>query len=73
MAAKIFSVSATLYVTCHIAIDDFIDYAYHVPIPCHYLGLTIVHLEMVNILVALKIFGPFWATKKCWSSLTTRL
>ena len=36
---------------------------YHLPIPRHYLGLTIVHLEMVNILVALKVFGPLWATK----------
>ena len=40
------------------------NFVYHLPIPRHYLGLTIVHLEMVNILVALKIFGPFWATKK---------
>ena len=39
-------------------------YVYHLPIPRHYLGLTIVHLKMVNIMVALKIFGPFWATKK---------
>ena len=37
---------------------------YHLPIPQHYLGLTIVHLEMVNILVALKIFGPLWTNKK---------
>ena len=40
------------------------NYVYHIPIPRHYLGLTIVHLEMINILVALKIFGPFWANKK---------
>ena len=40
------------------------NYVYHVPIPRHYLGLTIVHLKMINILVALKIFGPLWATKK---------
>ena len=38
---------------------------YHVPIPRHYLGLTIVHLKMINIFVAAKVFGPFWATKKC--------
>ena len=40
------------------------NYVYHVPIPRHYLALTIVHFEMINILVALKVFGPFWATKK---------
>ena len=33
-------------------------------IPRHYLGLTIVHLEMVNILVAIRVFGPFWAKRK---------
>ena len=36
------------------------NYVYHLPIPCHYLNLSIVHLEMVNILVSLKVFGPFW-------------
>ena len=40
------------------------NYVYHLPIPKHYLGLTIVHLEMVNILVAIKTFGPFWAKRK---------
>ena len=40
------------------------NYVYHIPIPRHYLGLTIVHLKMINILVALKIFGPFWANIK---------
>ena len=40
------------------------NYVYHLPIPRHYLSLTIVHLEMVNILVALKAFGPFWTKKK---------
>ena len=40
------------------------NYVYHLPIPRHYLGLTIIHLEMVNILVELKVFGPSWATKK---------
>ena len=33
---------------------------YHVPIPLGYEQLTIVHLEMVNILVALKLFGQKW-------------
>ena len=40
------------------------NYVYHLPIPKHYLNLTIVHLEMINILVAIKAFGPFWAQKK---------
>ena len=40
------------------------NYVYHLPIPSHYLNLTIVHLEMINILVAIKAFGPFWAQKK---------
>ena len=40
------------------------NYVYHLPIPRHYLGLTIVHLEMINILVAIKVFGPFWASRK---------
>ena len=40
------------------------NYVYHLPIPTHYLILTIVHLEMINILVAIKAFGPFWAQKK---------
>ena len=33
---------------------------YHVPIPLGYNQFTIVHLEMVNILVALKLFGQTW-------------
>ena len=33
---------------------------YHVPIPLGYEQFTIVHLEMVNILVALKLFGQKW-------------
>ena len=33
---------------------------YHVPIPLGYNQFTIVHLEMVNILVALKLFGKTW-------------
>ena len=33
---------------------------YHVPIPVGYNQFTIVHLEMVNILVALKLFGQTW-------------
>ena len=40
------------------------NYVYHLPIPKHYLNLTIVHLEMINILVAIKAFGPILAQKK---------
>ena len=39
------------------------NYVYHLPIPCHYMNLTIVHLEMVNVLVALKAFATHWS--KC--------
>ena len=37
---------------------------YHLPIPRHYLNLGIVQLEMVNILIAIQGFGPFWCSKK---------
>ena len=40
------------------------SHVYHLPIPLHYQNLGIVHLEMVNILVATKTFGPFWAHHK---------
>ena len=40
------------------------NYVYYLPIPRHYLSLTIVHLEMINILVTIQAFGPFWAKKK---------
>ena len=36
------------------------NYVYHLPIPRRYLSHTIVRLEMVNILVAIKVFDPFW-------------
>ena len=56
----------------HVELDACLDslggvwknYVYHLQIPRHYLGLTIVYLEMVNILVAIKTFGPFWAKRK---------
>ena len=34
--------------------------AYHLPVPRGYKNLDIVHLEMVNILVAVRIFGLHW-------------
>ena len=37
---------------------------YHLPIPQKYQNLGIVHLEMVNILVALRLFAPFWSRKR---------
>ena len=36
---------------------------YHLPITYGYKGLNIAHLEMVNILVALKVFCRHWAGK----------
>ena len=39
------------------------NYVYHLPIPRHYMNLTIVHLEMVNALIALKAFAAHWS--KC--------
>ena len=39
----------------------FHNLVYHVPIPQGFCNLTIVHLEMINILVALKLFCKNWA------------
>ena len=37
------------------------DRVYATPIHnCGYLKLTIVHLEMLNIVIALRVWGPFW-------------
>ena len=33
---------------------------YHLPIPLGFKGLNIVHLEMLNILVAVKLFCTHW-------------
>ena len=33
---------------------------YHLPIPLGFKGLNIVHLEMLNILVAIKLFCTHW-------------
>ena len=37
-------------------------YVYHLPIECR--NWTILHLEMVNILIAIRLFTFFWASKK---------
>ena len=36
------------------------NYIYAVNIPKGYLNLTIVHLEMLNVLLAIRVFGPYW-------------
>ena len=33
---------------------------YHLAVPSHFQNLAIVHLEMVNLLVAVRIFAKFW-------------
>ena len=40
------------------------NYVYHLPIPRYYMNLTIVHLEMVNVLVALKAFAAHWSKSR---------
>ena len=51
--------------TCLMGLDGRWDnFVYHLPLPLHYKNLTRVHLEMVNILVALMIFAPNWAKRK---------
>ena len=40
------------------------DFVYHLPVPRNYQNMTIVHMEMVNIVVALQVFGPMWASKR---------
>ena len=39
------------------------DCVYHLPIPVGYKHLGIVHLEMINILVAVKLFAGLWAKR----------
>ena len=36
---------------------------YALPIPCGFGNYTIVHLEMLNIMVALKVWGQHWSNK----------
>ena len=41
--------------------DVFSNLVYHVPIPLEFSNLNIVHLEMINIVVVLKLFCNHWA------------
>ena len=36
---------------------------YSIPIPLVYENMSIVHLEMLNILVAIHVWGPYWNGK----------
>ena len=40
------------------------NYVYHLKIDRGYGNLNIVHLEMLNIFLAFRAFGPQWAKKK---------
>ena len=40
------------------------SFIYHLPIPRGFMNWTIVHLEMVNILLAVRLFKRQWASKK---------
>ena len=42
----------------------FNNLVYHLSIPLGYQNLDIVHLEMINILVAVKLFGAYWKSKR---------
>ena len=39
------------------------NYVYAISIPKDYMGYNIPHLEMLNVVVALKIWGHYWANK----------
>ena len=49
------------------------NFVYHLSIPKHYQNLTIVHLEMVNILVAIRIIAAHWSKKKVMINVVTML
>ena len=40
------------------------NFVYQLPVPKNYKNMGIVHMEMVNIVVALKAFGPMWTGKR---------
>ena len=42
----------------------FNNMVYSIPIPKGYMGYNIAHLEMVNVVVALNIWGQCWANKR---------
>ena len=39
-------------------------HVYHLPIVRGFMNWSIVHLEMVNILIAIRLFKPLWSTRK---------
>ena len=46
------------------------NWVYHVPIEREYKNLAITQLETLNILVALRLFAPYWHRKRFMSSAT---
>ena len=40
------------------------NFVYHLTIPLGYKQMGIVHLEMINIFVALKLFQIMWSSKE---------
>ena len=40
------------------------NYIYHIPIEKHYGNLAITQLEMLNILVAVRVFAAYWSKKR---------
>ena len=48
---------------CLHGLGGFNNLVYHLPIPLGFQNLDIVHLEMINILVAVKLFGVYWKKK----------
>ena len=47
----------------------FDNFIYHLPIPLGHKTLGIVHLEMVNILLAVRVFQEKWAGKHLFSKM----
>ena len=43
--------------------DNYISYVYMLPIPKSFRDYNIAHLEILNVVVALKIWGQVWANK----------
>ena len=57
----------------HKQVDFQVHFQYHLPIPLGYQNLDIVHLEMINILVTVKLFGVYWKSKRVKIFVTTWL
>ena len=47
----------------HISVNYINDMVYALPIPQGFYNYTIVHLEMLNIMVALNVWGQNWQNK----------